>query len=1135
LTLDTSVPGWHGAGTVTIDRLNLARWLNRDDRPSDISGTVTFDLALELGQHFPRGVYDFTGRHAMYMDYAADDVRARGQITKTEVLIAGASGIAYGAHVTADEGSIGIDAPFPYRFKGTTAGVDLRRVPKQVPVPHVQSVLAMDYDVSGRFSDAFIIGHAQFARSEFLGATIGAGTTGSIDTSQRPIQYAGEGDVENLDIRRFGEGLDVAWMRDPRYETTVAGRFRVEGTGSDAATMTLNGGGRLARAPVFEGLLSDADVSVEIADGTLRASYDGRFARIDPAIPFADPRYHASLTGTGRMTVVAHDLLTRTTTLADYDVTGALSLAGSEVRGFHVDRGELEATLRDSMLEVARAEMNGPELNGAAHGTLTLSDGGENDVTYDLTRVDLARVHSLTNLDVTGTLATKGRVTGPADALHAQGDASVTELDGFDVHALSVGGTYDAVVRPGGFTHATIHTDAHAAFVSAGGRSIEEARGTLTYDAGRLGFDVTVKQREGRTGTFTGTAVVDADAHAATIQDLTMALGSTPWRLAAQQPAPVVKWAPGTIAITPVEFVNGQTDQRFGISGTWRSDGTGALHVTAHDVALETLAGAFKAPTRYGGVLNGEATIRGTREHPIVESTVTVTNGRVERVTYRSLAGRINYADRNFQIDLRLDQSPGIWITAAGTVPIAFFTTDAPEQPVDVAIKSSGIDLALLEGLTNVVRSVRGTLVLDVRAVGTNRDPHFDGKVNITSAAFVVDASGVSYKNGSATLSLATDRITVDALHIEDSNGRPLDVRGSLGTHELRLGELEIEATARRFEVLRNEFGRIEVDASLRLRGRSEAPRVTGDVTVSGGELHVDEILQQTVFRPYATQPTAITEVDAVSALNPWNKLGVDVALHVPNNTLRLLGENVQVSPGAPIGIGDTNLRVVGDLFLYKDPDGPMFVNGSLDRVTGTFTFQGRRFDVNPASSINFRGDLNPEIYVTVTRVINGVEARVSIVGPLEQPELRMASTPPLDESDILSLIVFNTSTNQLTAGQQQELLVRAATLAAGFIATPVVSAIESDLGLDVFEIEPTGDFGRGPRVTIGDELAPGLVARFSRQFGQEPYDEATIEYYLSRLLRLRATFSDASSLSARSPFRRIERAGIDLLLFFSF
>src|SRR5262249_36580127 len=129
-----------------------------------------------------------------------------------------------------------------------------------------------------------------------------------------------------------------------------------------------------------------------------------------------------------------------------------------------------------------------------------------------------------------------------------------------------------------------------------------------------------------------------------------------------------------------------------------------------------------------------------------------------------------------------------------------------------------------------------------------------------------------------------------------------------------------------------------------------------------------------------------------------------------------------------------------------------------------------------------------------------------------------------------------NTTSNQLTAFQQQELVVRAGALAAGFLATPIVSAISNEIGLDVLEIEPPGGvFETGPKLTVGQEIAPGLVARFSRQFGAEPYDEATIEYYLSRILRLRATFSDAQTLTARSPFRRIERAGIDLLFFFSF
>jgi hypothetical protein len=121
-----------------------------------------------------------------------------------------------------------------------------------------------------------------------------------------------------------------------------------------------------------------------------------------------------------------------------------------------------------------------------------------------------------------------------------------------------------------------------------------------------------------------------------------------------------------------------------------------------------------------------------------------------------------------------------------------------------------------------------------------------------------------------------------------------------------------------------------------------------------------------------------------------------------------------------------------------------------------------------------------------------------------------------------------------LNAAQQQELAVRAGALAAGFLATPLITALETDLGLEAFEIDPGSGVNAGPKVTIAEELAPGLVARFSRQFGPQPFNEATVEYYLSRLLRLRATFSDAQSITTPS-FRRVERAGIDLIFLLSF
>ena len=434
LTLDTSVPGWHGTGAVDVERLNLARWLNRQERASDITGHVTFNLALELGRRFPRGMYTFNGPHAMYMGYAADGVRARGQITSTAVLIAEADATAYGAKVTTRDGSIGIDSPFPFHFQGTTTRIDLRRLPPAIPVPRVESMLTFDYDVDGRFSDPFITGRAAFAESEFLGATVGAGTVGSIDTLSQPIRYTGEGDVSRIELRQFGEGLDVAWLRDPKYAGTVSGHFHVEASGTSAATLTLTGGGRLTSAELFKGVLSDADVSVEIADGTLKATYDGRLDRIDPAIPFEEPRIAASLTGTGKLEATVRELLTRTTpmAIADYDVSGTLALRQSTLRDIELDTARVVATLRDSIVTMTelRGGRSGARGARAAGGSSSAATASPPISQYELVRGDLAKLGTLAGYELAGTLTTKGRVTGPYTALRATGDATAQPAAG---------------------------------------------------------------------------------------------------------------------------------------------------------------------------------------------------------------------------------------------------------------------------------------------------------------------------------------------------------------------------------------------------------------------------------------------------------------------------------------------------------------------------------------------------------------------------------------------------------------------------------------------------------------------------------------------------------------------------------
>ena len=1137
LVLDSTVPGWHARGSATVRRLDLARWLNRPDRLSDITGDADVDIDLQLGGHFPRGSYAFRGSHAGYLEYEADDVVARGTITDTDVHIASATATAYRANVRLVNSSLTFDAPYSYHFVGNANGVDLRYVPTSVPVPHVESTLAFAYDVTGQFAEPFIRGDATFSDSVFLGAQLGAGSTGFIDTQAAPFLYRGEGPLSGIDLNHFGRELDIAWMQEPRYAGMVAGRFHVDGAGAELATMRLTGGGRLDEASLFSGRLSNAEVTVSIAAGSLDGTYDGELLDIDPRIPMQDPLYDARLTGLARARFAVRDLMVRAPELDDYTIDATLDLRNSVVRLVDVTRGSVQASMANSTMRIAQLETSGAGADVQASGTLELDGVRSSSLDYRVTRADLSTLEALLGRGRAGEAVTTGRLTGTTERMRFRGDGSVSRLSGSGVEALTANASYDLAVPSGDPASTRGSVTAHLLVVKAFGQEWQSIDGTSSYDGRTLDAAFDGVLSNGLTTALKGLFALDPRAQRVDIDRLSLTAAKTAWTLAPGV-RPRIEWTDAAVVVAGLELVNqARGAERLTANGSWTSDGRGRMLLTARGLLLDALLADGALPARYGGLLDATATLGGTAEQPTVSSDFTITQGRVRRLAYQRFGGHVEYGDELFTVDVRLDQDAGVWFTGAGDLPLSLFDSTRAVTPMRLAVKSSPVSLTLLEGVTDVVRDVTGDTTLDVTVVGSSRDPHFSGRVELHNASFEVVASGARYHNGRLALALASDRVGVEALHVEDENGHTLDVSGSLGTHELRVGDLQVAVNARGFQVLRNEFGRVDVDAQLNLAGEFESPKLTGRVTVTGGSVNVDRILDRALFQPYATEAQAAAptvDVDPIVALNPWERLGMDIELHVPG-TLRMLGENVQVSPGTPLGLGNINLRAFGDLYLYKDPAKPMYVNGGLDSLSGTYVFQGRRFDLDPVSSINFRGDLNPELYVAVNRRISGVETRVQIVGPLRQPELRLSSTPPLDPSDILSLIVFNTSTNELSALQQQQLAVRAGTLAAGFIAAPMVSALERTLGIDTLEIEPGADIRGGPRVTVGNEIAPGLVARFSRQFGEADYDEATLEYYLSRILRIRATFSDAGTLSARSPFRRVERAGVDLLLFFSF
>jgi translocation and assembly module TamB len=237
--------------------------------------------------------------------------------------------------------------------------------------------------------------------------------------------------------------------------------------------------------------------------------------------------------------------------------------------------------------------------------------------------------------------------------------------------------------------------------------------------------------------------------------------------------------------------------------------------------------------------------------------------------------------------------------------------------------------------------------------------------------------------------------------------------------------------------------------------------------------------------------------------------------------------------------IGDINAVFGGDLSMRKEAHQRIELAGALQTVRGTYAYQGRRFTIERDGTLRFVGgsSLDPLISITATRTVSGVLIKAGLRGSASAPELELTSSPTLEESDILSLLLFNTPSNELGAGQRNELAFQAATLASGFVVSPAISAVGEKLGLDFLQIEPSSSGTSGAfRLSAGREIWKGLFLTYSREFSSDPFNEVLAEYELSRYLRLRASGSDAPGVRTReSLFRRVERVGIDLLFFFSY
>ncbi len=314
-----------------------------------------------------------------------------------------------------------------------------------------------------------------------------------------------------------------------------------------------------------------------------------------------------------------------------------------------------------------------------------------------------------------------------------------------------------------------------------------------------------------------------------------------------------------------------------------------------------------------------------------------------------------------------------------------------------------------------------------------------DGNVAIDGGAFTVIGTGVAYRDFVARLRFDQNRVEIGDFSIADKNGRTLRVAG--GVNLAKTGSarsFDVTFMTDGFAVLDNEMGTVRVDAIVTAQGDFASPRLSGEVRVVEGRLDVGRVLEITTSDLYSTTPLepgddaaappiegagdqVAKAVDAAAApaetKSPLlSRVDLNLNVRLPDNFV-MRGRDLRTGRSS-MGLGDMNIIAGGDLHIRKTPNAPPSLVGNLQIIRGYYSFQGRRFDVRPESLVTFRGQtpIDPALNVTADRQVSGVTASVEVRGSMREPEVNLSSQPPLDDADLLALIIFGQPVNDLGA-----------------------------------------------------------------------------------------------------------------------
>jgi translocation and assembly module TamB len=351
------------------------------------------------------------------------------------------------------------------------------------------------------------------------------------------------------------------------------------------------------------------------------------------------------------------------------------------------------------------------------------------------------------------------------------------------------------------------------------------------------------------------------------------------------------------------------------------------------------------------------------------------------------------------------------------------------------------VKLDVLEALNPDIFS-SGAVVLNAAVTGSTAKPAINGRLQLQNASFnMVDLpNGVSNANG--VVSFNGTEAVIQNITGESGGGKiALSGFASYGGPEL---QFQVKANADGIRVAYPTTVTTQASAQLALSGTSSRSLLSGTVTILDVALHSHSDMGSLLNSAAAPPSPASVSTGLVAGMR------FDV--------------KIQTSPDTQFRTTLTeNLQADANLTLRGSPDHP----GMIGRVTvtqGDVVFAGTKYTIDQGTVTFYDPQkIEPVLNVDLETTVQGVDVALSVSGPVDRMKLSYRSDPPLQFTEIVSLLGSGkppTSDPVLAARtpvppQQNIGQAGASTLLGAAVANPVSGRLQRLFGVSKLKIDP--------------------------------------------------------------------------------